>query len=51
MCFFTKGKKIIITNAFTKKSNKLAKKEKNTALGHRIDYLDRIEKGTYYEQK
>lgn len=51
MCFFTKGKKIIITNAFTKKSNKLAKKEKNTALGHRNDYLDRIEKGTYYERK
>ncbi len=50
LSFFTKGKKIIITNAFLKKSNKLPKKEKGKALERRKDYLKRIEEGSYYEE-
>ena len=50
LSFFTKGKKIIITNAFLKKSNKLPKEEKRKAMECRRDYLKRIEKGIYYEK-
>ena len=32
LCFFCSGKRIIITHAFTKKTQKLPKKEKNKAL-------------------
>lgn len=49
LCFFQKGSKIILTNAFTKKTDKIPKKEKERALGYRKDYLIRTEKGTYYE--
>ncbi len=50
LSFFTKGKKIIITNAFLKKSDKLPKEEKRKALECRKDYLKRIEEGSYYEK-
>ena len=36
-----KGKKIIVTNAFRKKTDKLPKKEKKKSLKYREDYLDR----------
>lgn len=49
LCFFTKGSKIIITNAFEKKSMKLPPQEKEKALRYRNDYLYRMLKGTYYE--
>jgi phage-related protein len=32
LCFFTYGKKIVVTHAFRKKQQKLPKKEKNIAL-------------------
>ena len=51
LCFFSVGKKIIITNAFTKKTDKLPKREKDRALRHMEDYLDRVKKETYYEQE
>jgi len=41
LAFFTVGKKIIVTNAFTKKTDKLPKNEKELALKYRRDYLDR----------
>lgn len=48
LCFFTKGSKIIITNAFEKKTDKLPPREKEKALKCKIDYLNRVKGGTYY---
>jgi phage-related protein len=50
LCFFTKGKKIIITNGFTKKTDKLPSREKSKAERYMKDYLDRVEKDSYYDQ-
>jgi len=41
LSFFTDGKKIIVTNGFKKKTNKLPKNEKNMAMNYRMDYLER----------
>ena len=41
LSFFTDGKKIIVTNGFKKKTNKLPKNEKNIAMNYRMDYLER----------
>ena len=49
LSFFTTGKKIIITNAFVKKSQKLPKKEKELALKKKNDFEDRLRRGEYYE--
>ncbi len=49
LCFFFKGKKIIVTNAFKKKQDKLPKQEKDRALARRADYEARVKKGIYYE--
>jgi len=49
LSFFVKDKKIIITNAFSKKTDKLPKDEKMKALEKRELYLKRNMKGTYYE--
>lgn len=51
LCFFFAGSKIIITNAFEKKTDKLPVREKDRALTYRADYLSRIETGTYYEEE
>jgi phage-related protein len=48
LCFFVKSKKIIITNAFHKKTDKLPKNEKERALIRREDYEKRTKKGIYY---
>jgi len=48
LCFFVEGRKIIITNAFTKNQQKLPSGEKSKALKCMQDYQDRIKKGTYY---
>ena len=42
LSFFVKGKKIIITNGFIKKTDKLPKNEKEKAIKHRSDYLNRF---------
>jgi hypothetical protein len=42
LSFFIKGKKIIITNGFTKRVDKLPKNEKDKAIKFRIDYLSRF---------
>lgn len=44
-----KGKKIIITNAFHKKQQKIPKSEKERAIRARNDYLKRVDEHTYYE--
>jgi phage-related protein len=41
LSFFTKGKKIIVTNAFLKKTDKLPKSEKDLAIKRRDDYIRR----------
>ncbi len=51
LCFFVKGRKIIITNAFLKKSDKLPREEKKRALKFRDDYLARVKEGKYYEEE
>lgn len=49
LCFFFEGKKIIITNAFYKNTQKLPKNEKAKALNIKKDYELRTIKGNYYE--
>jgi len=41
LSFFTDGRKIIITNGFRKKTDKLPKNEKKLAMKYRQDYLER----------
>ena len=41
LSFFTDGKKIIITNGFRKKSDKLPKNEKDLAMKYRQEYFER----------
>ena len=48
LSFFIEGRKIVITNAFRKKSDKIPKNQKKRAIDDRLDYLSRTEKGTYY---
>ena len=49
LSFFTIGKKIIITNAFEKKCQKLPPAEKEKAEKCREDYEKRVKGGTYYD--
>jgi phage-related protein len=41
LSFFTDGKKIIVTNGFLKKTDKLPKREKELAIKMRNDYFQR----------
>ena len=50
LSFFYSGKKIVITNGFQKKSQKLPKKEKDLALRRKKDYESRVANGDYYEE-
>lgn len=50
LSFFTKGKKIIVTNAFTKKQDKLPMAEKDRALARKAEYESRTQNGVYYEK-
>lgn len=49
LCFFAKQGKIIITNAFCKKQQKLPKNEKERALACKESYEKRLEMRCYYE--
>ena len=51
LCFFCKGKKIIVTNAFIKKSQKLPRGEKELALKAYQSYESRVKVGLYYEEE
>lgn len=48
LCFFFEGKKIIVTNAFHKKTDKLPQNQKDKALMIKKDYESRIKRGSYY---
>ncbi len=50
LSFFYTGKKIVITNGFRKKSQKLPEKEKNLALQRMNSYGLRVNSGDYYEE-
>jgi phage-related protein len=41
LSFFTHGKKIIVTNGFSKKTDKIPKNEKDLAIRLRQEYLER----------
>jgi phage-related protein len=41
LSFFTDGKKIIVTNGFRKKTDKLPRNEKGLAIKYRQDYIER----------
>lgn len=49
LCFFFEGQKIIVTNGFHKKTDKLPSNEKEKALKIKSDYEARIKRGEYYE--
>ena len=49
LCFFFDGDKVIITNAYEKKSQKMPVKEKTKAVKARKNYLQRCKEGIYYE--
>lgn len=49
LCFFFDGAKVIVTNAYTKKSAKMPIREKQKALKAKQDYINRIKWGTYYD--
>jgi phage-related protein len=49
LCFFYQGSKIIVTNAFEKKQQKLPPREKQKALKARSDYIKRCDGENYYE--
>ncbi len=51
LCFFFKGGKIIVTNAFIKKSQKIPPREKERALRIMDDYIKRVKEGTYYGEE
>lgn len=48
-CFFFDGAKIIVTNAYEKKSAKMPAKEKEKALKAKTNYIKRIREGSYYD--
>ena len=41
LSFFTDGRKVIVTNGFRKKTDKLPQNEKELAIEYRQDYLER----------
>lgn len=49
LCFFYERQKIIVTNAFRKKQQKLPKNEKEKALNMRDNYITRTRAGEYYD--
>lgn len=49
LCFFFSGHKVVITNAFEKKKDKLSLTEKKKALMCYEDYKIRVKQGGYYE--
>ena len=49
LCFFFDGSKVIVTNAYEKKSEKMPAKEKKKALKAKVDYIKRYKEGNYYD--
>ncbi|BAZ83226.1 type II toxin-antitoxin system RelE/ParE family toxin [Sphaerospermopsis kisseleviana CS-549] len=51
LCFFFTGKKIIVTNAFQKKTQKLPNNQKEKAIQYMNAFIQRHEEGKYYEEE
>lgn len=51
LCFFFTGKKIIVTNAFQKKTQKLPNNQKEKAIKYMNAFIQRHEEGKYYEEE
>jgi phage-related protein len=51
LAFFFEGAKVIITNAFTKKKDKLPAGEKAKAMKCMKDYQQRVKAGSYYAKE
>lgn len=49
LCFFFDGAKVIITNAYEKKTAKMPVKEKRRALEAKDDYIKRCKARKYYD--
>ncbi len=49
--FFHEGKKIIITHAYHKKTQKVDGQELARAIKYKRDYEQRVKEGSYYENK
>lgn len=49
-CFFFTGSKIIVTNAYEKKADKMSQKDHVKALIAYQDYVIRTKQGKYYEK-
>lgn len=49
LCFFFTGAKIIVTNAYEKKTDKMPPREKEKTLKYKEDFLKRVNEGKYYE--
>jgi phage-related protein len=50
LSFFYIGKKVVVTNAFRKKTQKLPEKEKYLALQRMNSYDSRVNSGDYYDE-
>lgn len=48
LCFFYEGSKVIITNGYEKKSQKMPQRERDKALKAKADYIKRQKEGSYY---
>jgi len=48
LCFFFDGAKVIITNAYEKKTAKMPQREKQRALKAKAAYIKRCKDGDYY---
>ncbi len=49
LCFFYEGARVVITNAYTKKTDKMPSKEKQRAVKSKADYTKRYNEGSYYD--
>src|ERR1700752_848384 len=45
LCFFFEGSKVIVTNAYVKKTDKMPPREKTKAINAKTDYIKRYNKG------
>jgi hypothetical protein len=49
LCFFFDGTRVIVVNAYQKKTAKMPSGEKQRALKAKADYIKRCKQGSYYE--
>ena len=51
LCFFFERAKVIVTNAYEKKSAKMPRVEKDRAISAKEDYLQRCKERKYYDKE